>query len=291
MTQHLLGLKGLTKSEILNFLRLATSFKKGAQKKLAGKKIITAFFEPSTRTKLSFQIAAANLGVKSFDLPASSSMQKGESHQDTLKTLDALGPDAIVTRHSSSGFAHNASRQVTCSVINAGDGSNEHPTQALLDLMTIQESLGTLSGLEILIVGDILHSRVARSNIWAHKTLGNKITLCGPQGLVPKEFDCEISNDLNSCLKKADAVITLRIQFERMKKGLVKSTNEYRKKFGITAEKLGLFKKKAILLHPGPMNQEIEIDSSASSSKHSVIFKQVENGVYTRMAVLHEILS
>lgn len=287
---HLVGLKNKSREELEKLSNLAASFKKGKKCQI-NKKAFTLFFEPSTRTKLSFQVACSNLGIKTFDLPQSSSMQKGESEQDTLKTVDAMRPDAIVVRHSSSGFAEYATRQVRCSVINAGDGSNEHPTQGLLDLMTVKESLGRLTRLNILIVGDILNSRVARSNIWSHKMFGNSITLFGPKKLVPKELECEIATDLDSGLKKADVVMVLRIQFERHKRKVIGSVSEYRRNFGLTKERAGLLKSDAIIMHPGPVNSDVEIDSSLVYSEKSVIQRQVENGVYARMAVLYELLS
>lgn len=285
--RELLGLKDLPRTELLSILDLASRLKKTpadrlrAMAPLKGKRVLTLFIEPSTRTKTSFQIAARTLGAEVVDFsPATSSLAKGESLKDTARSLVQMGIDAIVLRHPASGAPVYLSRLVQPPVINAGDGMNEHPTQALLDLLTIREALGRLDNLHVVIVGDILHSRVARSNLYAHRTLGNEVTLVGPPTLAGQTYD------LDRVLPVADVVMMLRVQFERMKEQFFPSLREYHSLFGLDAARMRRLKKGAIVLHPGPMNRDVEITAAAADSPASKILDQVANGVYVRMAVL-----
>lgn len=283
----LIGLKDLPKADLLSILELARQLKKTpadrlrALAPLKGKRVLTLFIEPSTRTKTSFQIAARTLGADVVDFsPSASSLTKGESLKDTALALERMGIDAIIMRHQASGAPVYLSRLVKPPIVNAGDGMNEHPTQAILDLFTIRESLGQLDKLHVVIVGDILHSRVARSNIYAHRTLGNKVTLVGPPTLAGQTYD------LDRVLPEADVVMMLRVQFERMKEPFFPSVREYHRLFGLDADRMKRLKKGAIVLHPGPMNRDLEITTAAADSPQSKILDQVANGVYTRMAVL-----
>ncbi len=296
-SNDLLGIKELTKEEIILILDTASGFKdvlKRDIKKvptLRGKTAINLFFEPSTRTKTSFELAEKRLSldVLSLSLPTSS-VVKGESIIDTALNVQALGADFVVIRHSSSGVPHLISKHMTASVINAGDGTNEHPTQALLDAFTIKEKLGTIEGLRIAIIGDILHSRVAKSNIYLLTKFGAKLSLVGPPTLVSsglEDLGLNVCHSLDSCIKDADVVMMLRIQMERQGKGFFPSTLEYSKYWGLTAERLSKAGENVIVMHPGPMNRGVEVSSDVADGPRSVILDQVTNGLAVRMAVMY----
>jgi aspartate carbamoyltransferase catalytic subunit len=258
---------------------------------LRGKTAVNLFFEPSTRTRTSFELAAKRLStdVINFSVPTSS-VVKGESLIDTALTVQALGADFIIIRHSSAGVPHLLAKKLRASVINAGDGTNEHPTQALLDAFTIREKKGKIEGLGIAIVGDIMHSRVAKSNIYSLTKLGAKVRLIGPPTLIPKEIEdigVRVFHNMEDGLKNVDVVMMLRIQMERQGKGFFPSTEEYSKNWGLTPERLSLAKGDAIVMHPGPMNRGIEIASEIADGPRSVILDQVTNGLAVRMAVLY----
>jgi len=286
--RHLLGTKDLSRDDILLVLDVAeelAGLKDAAP--LKGKRLFNFFVENSTRTKTSFALAARRLGADVVDFsPASSSLTKGESLKDTARTIESMGVALTVIRHSASGAPAFLSRLVQSAVINAGDGTNEHPTQALLDLYTMKQRLGKISGLKVALVGDIAHSRVARSNLWALKKLGNRVTLVGPATLVPKDLDAPVSHDFDQALRENDVVMMLRLQLERMQAGLFPSTTEYVRFFGLTRERLATLKDGTIIMHPGPMNRGLEISSEAADSSRSVILNQVSNGVAVRASVL-----
>lgn len=296
--KDLTGLEDLSKDEIFSIFNTATIFKssfKTRHKKLdtlEGKTIVNLFIEPSTRTRIAFEMAAKNLSANVVHVEAkSSSLSKGESLRDMALNLQALQADAIVLRHPDAGTPFYLSKIVKIPVINAGDGSHEHPTQALLDCFTLCEHFKTkdLKGKNVTILGDILFSRVARSNIWALKKLGAKVILAGPSTLVPKAFECmgvKIFNDLKEALKNADALILLRIQHERQTSTHFPSIGEYTKKFGLNSERASWLKKDSVIMHPGPINRGIEIDSHLADSSHCLILDQVTNGIAIRMAVL-----
>lgn len=261
---------------------------------LRGRTIINLFFEPSTRTRSSFELAAKRLSadIVNFSLPTSS-VVKGESLKDTVLNLEAMNPDALILRHSCSGAPHFVASFSRSHVINAGDGSHEHPTQALLDAYTIRQYKKNFQNLKVVIVGDILHSRVARSNIFLLKKMGARITLVGPPTLLPmefKNFGVDINYELDEALEGADVIMMLRLQRERQKAHYFPSLREYRNLFCLTKERFRLAKKDAIIMHPGPINRGIEISSEMADSLKSVILKQVENGIAVRMAVLYLIL-
>ncbi len=296
-TRHLLSIKDLSREDITLILDTAEGFKdvlKRDIKKvptLRGKTVVNLFFEPSTRTRTSFELAAKRLSTDVINFAVStSSVVKGESLIDTALTIQALGADIVVVRHSSSGVPHLLSRHMDASIVNAGDGTNEHPTQALLDAFTIREKKGRVEGLTIAIVGDILHSRVARSNIPCLVKLGARVRLIGPATLVPEEFrgdGAEIYYSMEEGLRDADVVMMLRIQLERQDRGFFPTTDEYFRRWGLTTERLSLAKEDAIVMHPGPMNRGIEIDSEVADSPRAVILDQVTNGIAVRMAVLY----
>ncbi|UCE78357.1 MAG: aspartate carbamoyltransferase catalytic subunit [Nitrospiraceae bacterium] len=295
-SKDLLGIKELEKDEITLILDTASGFKdvlKRDIKKvpaLRGKTAVNLFFEPSTRTRTSFELAEKRLSLDVLNLAATtSSVAKGESLIDTSLNVQALGADFMVVRHSSSGAPHLLSRNVTASIINAGDGINEHPTQALLDAFTIQERMGTIEGLKIAIVGDIVHSRVAKSNIYLLKKFGAEVRLIGPPTLVPEEIlslGVKRYHDMELGLDTVDVVMMLRIQKERQTGGYFPSTLEYFRFWGLTSERFASAKKNAIVMHPGPMNRGIEIASEIADGSQSVILDQVTNGIAVRMAVM-----
>lgn len=258
---------------------------------LRGKSVVNFFYEPSTRTKSSFEIAAKRLSADTFSLSAStSSMVKGETLLDTAMNLQAMNPDVIILRHSSSGAPHVFAKKVRASVINAGDGINEHPTQALLDLYTIREKKGGLSGVKVSIIGDIAHSRVARSNIIGLRKMGARVTVSGPPTLIPKGIEAmgvSVFNDPADAVKDCDVVMLLRVQLERQSKLLFPSIREYSTFFCLTEEMLESAKKDVIVMHPGPLNRGVEISSGVADGPFSVILDQVANGVAVRMAVLY----
>jgi aspartate carbamoyltransferase catalytic subunit len=293
----LLGLEPLEVQEIETILELAKEFKLHLQKKelpsknLKGKRIVNLFMEPSTRTRVAFEIAAKSLSADVISIASqSSSLTKGETLKDTAKNIQALGADAIVIRHSSAGSPLFLSKTIPVPIINAGDGAHEHPSQALLDIFTLREKLGTLSSKNIVILGDILFSRVARSNLWGLKKLGANVTFVGPSTLLPRDFEklgANVSHNVNESLKKADAIMLLRIQHERQSTSHFPSLEEYTKVFGLNMDRSKLLKPNAIILHPGPINRGVEIDSSIADSKNSVILQQVTNGIAVRMAILY----
>jgi aspartate carbamoyltransferase catalytic subunit len=293
----LLGIKELSAEEITLILETAAGFKDvlGRDIKkvpaLRGKTTVNLFFEPSTRTRTSFELAAKRLStdVINFSVPTSS-VVKGESLIDTARTVQALGADFIIIRHSSSGVPHLLAKNLIASVINAGDGTDEHPTQALLDAFTIKEKKGEIGGLEIAIVGDIIHSRVAKSDIYGLKKLGAKVRLIGPPTLIPEEIKkmgIDVFHNMEDGLRGADVLIMLRIQMERQGRGFFPSTDEYAKNWGLTPERLSLAAKDVIVMHPGPMNRGIEIVSEIADGPRSVILEQVTNGIAVRMAVMY----
>lgn len=261
---------------------------------LRGKSIINLFFEASTRTRTSFELAGKYLGADVVNITTSaSSVTKGESLRDTLLTVEAMGVDVIVMRHEAEGAAHFASKAVKPVIINAGDGAHEHPTQGLLDMFTINETKGRLAGLKVAIVGDILHSRVARSNIWGLKKMGAEVHLAGPATLLPRgieELGVQVHTRVEEALDGADVVNVLRIQRERQQKGLFPSAREYARIFGINAKRLALAKPDALLMHPGPMNRGLEISPDVAYSEQSAIQEQVKNGLAIRMAILFLVL-
>jgi aspartate carbamoyltransferase catalytic subunit len=257
---------------------------------LRGKAIVTLFFENSTRTRSSFELAGKYLGADVVNITAaSSSVTKGESLRDTLLTVQAMGVDAIVIRHSASGAAQYATKYVDSVVVNAGDGAHEHPTQGLLDLLTIRQHCGTIAGKKVAIIGDVLHSRVARSDIWGLLKMGAEVHLGGPRTLIPKEMadmGVTIHNRVEDAIADADVVNVLRIQLERQKKGLFPTPREYARIFGINDERLKLAKENVLVMHPGPMNRGLEISPDVAYGRASGIEEQVNNGVAVRMAIL-----
>jgi aspartate carbamoyltransferase catalytic subunit len=258
---------------------------------LRGKTVVNLFFEPSTRTRTSFELAAKRLSADILNIAASSSsLAKGETIVDTVRNLEALKLDVLVIRHAAAGVPHLIARQASASVINAGDGSHEHPTQALLDLLTIQEKKGRIDGVRVSIIGDIAHSRVARSNIWGLTKLGAEVAVCGPRSLLPnaiEEFGVQVFDRIEQAIEWADALNVLRLQLERMTAGYIPSLREYNRVFGVTRERLDRAPRDLLIMHPGPMNRGVEIDSEVADGPHSVILDQVTNGVAVRMAVLY----
>lgn len=295
--KDLLGLKDMSADELLYILKNANTMKyilTQNNKKtphLQGKSVVTLFYENSTRTRLSFELASKYMGASSANVTAgSSSVAKGESLIDTAKTIDAMGTDIIIIRHAMSGAPHLVAKNVRSSVINAGDGMNEHPTQALLDAFTIQEYKGGFEDLKVAIVGDVLHSRVVRSNIYALTKLGARVAVGGPATLLPKGLDklgVDVFDNVAEALLDADVVMGLRMQRERQKSGLVPSEREYARFFGVDEKRLKFAKPDALLLHPGPVNRGFELTSSVVDGKQSAINEQVTNGVAVRMAVMY----
>jgi aspartate carbamoyltransferase catalytic subunit len=294
--KHLLDIESLGADEIVTVLDTARAFKavgERAIKKvpaLRGKTVVNLFVEPSTRTRISFELAAQRLTADVVNFSAeASSLKKGETLKDTARNLEALNADFIIIRHSASGAPHFLSRFLRSSVINAGDGAHEHPTQALLDTFTIREKRGKIEGLNVTILGDILYSRVARSNIWALTKLGARVTLCGPSTLVPRVFEkmgCRVTHCVDEAIASADVINLLRIQHERQRKTMFPSISEYTSLFGLTKARLARAKPDAIIMHPGPINRGVEIDSEIADSVRSLILDQVTNGLAVRMAVL-----
>ena len=295
--KDLLGIKELTSEEIYYILETASGFKDVLQRDikkvppLRGKTVVNLFFEPSTRTRISFELAAKRLSADVINLSTvTSSVVKGETLKDTALTIKALGADFVVIRHSSAGVPHFLSRLLNISVINAGDGANEHPTQALLDLFTILSHKKNIKGLVVAIIGDITHSRVARSNIYALKKLGAQVRVICPPTLMPaeiKNLGIEVFSNMEEGLKKADVIMTLRLQLERQSKAFLPSLEEYFYLYGLTTERVKLAKDNAIVMHPGPMNRGVEIESAVADGPQSVILEQVTNGLAVRMAVLY----
>ena len=295
-SKDLLTLEELSTEEIVHILDTASSFKEVSSREvkkvpaLRGRTVVLFFHEPSTRTRISFELAAKRLSADILNVQtASSSLVKGETLIDTLKTLESMTIDALVVRHKSSGVPQMLASVTKASVINAGDGAHEHPTQGLLDLFTIREQKGKIEGLTVTIIGDITHSRVARSNIHALNKLGAKVRLCAPPTLLPtgiEKMGVKIYHDLDKALEGTDVVYVLRLQLERQKNNLFPTIREYSLLYGVTTERLKRAKKDAIVMHPGPMNRGVEISSGVADGPASVIDDQVTNGVAVRMAVL-----
>lgn len=294
--KHLLDIESLSADEIITVLDTAKAFKavgERAIKKvpaLRGRTVVNLFVEPSTRTRISFELAQQRLSADIVNFTAeASSLKKGETLKDTAKNLEALNADFIVIRHSAAGAPHFLSRVLNAHVINAGDGAHEHPTQALLDAFTIRERTGKIAGLNVTILGDILFSRVARSNIWALTKLGAKVTLCGPSTLVPRTFEamgCRVTHDVDEALREADIIHLLRIQHERQRKSMFPSIGEYTTLYGLTKARFAKVRPNALIMHPGPINRGVEIDNEVADCARSLILEQVTNGLAVRMAVM-----
>ncbi|OGW58979.1 MAG: aspartate carbamoyltransferase [Nitrospirae bacterium RBG_16_64_22] len=294
---HLLGIRDLSRGDIEEILDSAGTFRAVLDRDikkvptLRGKTIVNLFFEPSTRTRTSFELAGKRLSadVVNFSL-STSSVVKGETLIDTARTIEAMPAEILVIRHPCSGAAELLARSVSACVINAGDGMHEHPTQALLDLYTIREALGRVEGLRVAIVGDVLHSRVARSDILAFKTMGASVVVCGPPTLLPPglaEWGVDVTFRIEEALKEADVVIALRMQMERQNAGFVPSLNEYAVLYGLTRERLDAAGGRMVVMHPGPINRGVEIAPDVADSRASLILNQVANGMAVRMAVLY----
>jgi aspartate carbamoyltransferase catalytic subunit len=296
-SRHLLGIAGMTAAEIGLVLDTAIAMKEIGDRPikkvpaLRGRTIVNLFFEPSTRTRTSFEIAEKRLSADTLSIAAAtSSVTKGESLLDTVKNLEAMAPDMIVMRHASSGAPHLLARTCRSAIVNAGDGMHEHPTQALLDAFTIREHKGRLSGLKVAIIGDLLHSRVLRSNVILLNTMGATVWACGPPTLMPPAvsgFGVRATTSIDEAVEGADVVMMLRIQHERMHGHFIPSVREYFTLFGLTPERARRAKSDVIIMHPGPMNRGVEIDSEVADGPYSVILEQVANGVAVRMAVLY----
>jgi aspartate carbamoyltransferase catalytic subunit len=294
--KHFLDIESLSAEEIITVLDTARAFKavgERAIKKvpaLRGRTVVNLFVEPSTRTRISFELAAQRLSADVINFTAeASSLKKGETLKDTARNLEALNADIIIIRHSATGAPHFLARFLNSSVVNAGDGAHEHPTQALLDVFTIRERKGSIAGLKVTILGDVLYSRVARSNIWALTKLGAQVTLCGPSTLVPRVFEqmgCRVTHHIEEAIADADVINLLRIQHERQRKTMFPSLNEYTTLFGLTRARLARTKPEVMIMHPGPINRGVEIDSEVADCGRSVILEQVTNGLAVRMAVL-----
>ncbi|HEX6809063.1 MAG TPA: aspartate carbamoyltransferase catalytic subunit [Gemmatimonadaceae bacterium] len=295
--KDLLGLEPLTPEQIQLILDTAEPFKEISERAikkvpaLRGQTIVNLFFEASTRTRISFEFAEKRLSADTVNVASSgSSVQKGETLVDTARNLEAMRIDMVVIRHGASGAARFLADRIESNVINAGDGTHEHPTQGLLDLLTLRDHFGTLAGRRVCIVGDVLHSRVARSNIWGLKKMGAEVAVCGPRSLLPwaiGEFGVTVFSRVEEAIEWAEALNILRLQLERMTAGYIPSLREYNRVFGITRERLARAPRDVLILHPGPMNRGVEIDSDVADGPHSVILNQVTNGVAIRMAVLY----
>ncbi len=295
--KDLLGLEELSMEEIGLILQTADSFKEISQRPikkvptLRGKTVVLFFFEPSTRTRTSFELAAKRMSADIVNIQTNaSSLTKGETLKDTARNIEAMKVDIIIMRHSSSGASQLLAKSISPSIINAGDGSHEHPTQGLLDLFTIKEHKKKIAGLNVSIIGDIAHSRVARSNIWGLTKLGAKVTVCGPATLMPAEIEklgVKVTYDIREAIEGADVINMLRIQLERQSQNLFPSIREYAMKFGLDGEKMRYAKKDVLIMHPGPINRGIEITPEIADGPYSVILEQVTNGIAVRMAVLY----
>ena len=297
---HLLGLKDYPLEDIQSIIDTSYRFKEVLNRpikkvpSLQGKTIVNLFFENSTRTRISFELAQKRLSADTVNFLAStSSLKKGETFKDTVQNIEAMKIDAVVMRHPTPGSPLHLTNYIDAIIINAGDGTHEHPTQAILDMMSLHEKFGYLKGLKVAILGDISHSRVALSNIYGLQTMGAEVTLCGPSTLIPtyaEELGVAVNYDIDEVIEWADAINVLRIQRERMQGGLLPSVREYRNLFGITRERLGNHKKEIVIMHPGPMNRGVEIDSAVADSDQAIILDQVLNGVASRMAILYLLL-
>jgi aspartate carbamoyltransferase catalytic subunit len=295
--KDLVGLESLSREQLLTILDTAEPFKEISERRikkvpvLRGQTIVNLFFEASTRTRVSFEFAEKRLSADTVNVSASgSSVVKGETLVDTARNLEAMRIDMVVMRHGASGAARFLAERIPSNVVNAGDGSHEHPTQGLLDMLTIRDHMGEIEGLKVCIVGDVLHSRVARSNIYGLLTLGAEVAVCGPPTLVPRgftELGVQVFNHVEDAIQWADVLNILRLQLERMQAGYVPSLREYNRIWGVSTERLARAPKDLLILHPGPMNRGVEIDSDVADGEHSVILNQVTNGVAIRMAVLY----
>ncbi len=299
--KHILGLEELSSDEIRLILDTAESMKEVSERDvkkvpaLKGVTVVNLFFEPSTRTRASFEIAEKRLSADVLNFtPTESSVVKGETLLDTARNLEAMGASVIVIRHSMSGAPWLLARELSSSIVNAGDGFHEHPSQALLDLFTVREIKKEISGLKIVIVGDILHSRVARSNIWGFIKLGAEVRVVGPPTMIPRDIekvDVKVYYNIENALEGVDIVMMLRLQKERQESGLFPSLREYSRFYGLTRERLGLAKADVIVMHPGPINRGVELSSEVADDMHSVILNQVSNGIAVRMAMLYLVAS
>ena len=300
-TRHnLLDLQSVSKEEIEMVLETAKSFKEVSSRDvkkvptLRGRTVVMLFFEPSTRTRASFELAAKRLSADTISIAAGgSSTSKGESVLDTARNIEAMNVDAIVVRHSSSGVPHILAEHLKASIINAGDGCRAHPTQALLDMFTMKEKLGRIEGLKVALIGDIMHSRVARSNIWGLTKLGAEVMVCGPATLIPRGIESlgvKVNYDLREVIKTCDVLMPLRLQLERQQEKFLPSIREYARKFGIDKAKLKGARKNVMIMHPGPTNRGIELSAEVADGEYSVILDQVTNGVAVRMALLYLLL-
>jgi aspartate carbamoyltransferase catalytic subunit len=295
--KDLVGLEHLSAEQLTAILDTAEPFKEISERQikkvpvLRGKTIVNAFFEPSTRTRVSFEFAEKRLSADTVNIASSgSSVVKGETLVDTARNLEAMKIDMVVMRHGSSGSAQFLAQRIPSNVINAGDGRHEHPTQGLLDMLTIRDRLGKIEGIKVCIVGDILHSRVARSNIYGLRTLGADVGVCGPRTLLPagiEEMGVTVFDRIEEAIEWADVLNVLRLQLERMHAGYVPSLREYNRVFGLTGDRVRAAPRDLVVLHPGPMNRGVEIDSDVADGPNSVILNQVTNGVAVRMAVLY----
>lgn len=296
-SRHLLGLEETSAEDITTILDTAVSFREILERPikkvptLRGLTVLNLFYEPSTRTRISFELAEKRLSADVVNFSSStSSVKKGESLKDTVRTIEAMKIDMVVVRHGSAGAPHLLTRTLASNIINAGDGSHEHPTQGLLDMFTIRQKYGSLKGLRVVLVGDTKHSRVARSNIWGLKTMGASVAICSPSTLLPYEaeqFGVDVYTNLDEALDGADVVNILRIQLERQQSGMFPSQREYVNLFGINSERLKRLNKNYTIMHPGPMNRGVEISSEVADSESSLILEQVTNGQAVRMAVLY----
>ena len=296
-SRHLLGLEDVPENDISLILDTSETFLEVIERTikkvptLRGITVLNLFYEPSTRTRISFELAQKRLSADTVNFTASaSSVQKGESLRDTVQNIEAMKIDMVVVRHGSSGAPYFLTQCMDANVINAGDGTHEHPTQALLDMFTIRKKYGKLKGLRVVLVGDIKHSRVIRSNIWGFKSMGASVALCGPTTLMPAEverFGCDVYTNIDEALEGADVVNVMRIQLERQQAGLFPSKREYTNLFGITKERLKRLNKNYTIMHPGPLNRGVEMSSEVADSENSVILEQVTNGQAVRMAVLY----
>jgi len=296
-SRHLLGLEGVPKDDIVAILDAAETFREVLDREikklptLRGLTVLNLFYEASTRTRISFELAEKRLSADSINFTkATSSVSKGESLRDTVQNIEAMKIDMVVVRHASSGVPYYLTKCMDANIINAGDGTHEHPTQALLDMFTIRRKYGRLDGLRVVLVGDVIHSRVIRSNIWGLKTMGASVALCGPSTLIPhgvELFECDVYTNIDEALDGADVVNVMRIQMERQKAGMFPSLREYTNLFGINRERLKRLNKNYTIMHPGPMNRGVEISTDVADGEQSVILQQVTNGVAVRMAVLY----
>jgi aspartate carbamoyltransferase catalytic subunit len=295
--RHLLGLDGVPREDIQLILNTAMSFREVLDRPikkvptLQGKTVVNLFFESSTRTRISFELAERRLSADVVNFSAdASSVRKGETLKDTVRNLEAMKIDMVVIRHAAAGAPHFLSRFASSHVVNAGDGAHEHPTQALLDMYSIREKLGDLEGLRVCIVGDISHSRVARSNIYGLRTMGADVSVCGPPTLIPRFIESlgvRVYHDIDAAIRDADILNVLRMQLERQESSLFPSLREYRLTFGVTKERLDRSGKTVTIMHPGPINRDVELSADVADSEHSLILQQVLNGVAVRMAVLY----